>query len=224
MSNIVSDILSANKDNYESSMLSGIDSLSEIKPFVIHDDSEYMHMRDIQSALESLSVYTINNSLWDKHAAVSKVLKETHKHFVKYNKALLITDKDAKAAAKYLVWSYKYTSIKNELVVRYLAKKDLIRKQFVHGKHNLLVIGLHGKVADNSFSVDKNGREHRQYMTSNANFAIPIYADMDAEFFKDIPYLSENYTITDVGNRKGLLRPFSLNGREKDFILTSFSH
>jgi hypothetical protein len=212
-----------NDSSINAAMKAGLSNLSEIKPFPVNDITDYLNLRDMQSALECLNIYAARNQLGNEERAVSQILKEIHVLFTKHSSTLRIKDKDTKSAAKYLVWKNYYTSLDNGRVIEFVAEKGFIKKALnADGHQQLYVTGLHSKVCDNSFSVDAKGREHRQYMTSNANFAIGIASNMPSSFISEIEELPEFYTTSSIGQRKGLLRPLGMTYNDKQFITTTF--
>jgi hypothetical protein len=226
MSDIIKSILSKYDNNvhFNTAMDEGLNNLSEIKPFPVNDITDYLNLRDMQTALEYLHVYAANKKMGDEERASLQTLKAIHALFTKHSTRLRIKDKDTKSAAKYLVWKNLYTSLNNSRVIEYVADKGFIKKSLnSEGIQQLYVTGLHSKICDNSFTVDSRGREHRQYMTSNANFAIGIASDMPCSFLNDIEELSEFYTTSGFGQRKGLLRPIGMRSIDKHFITTTFT-
>ena len=145
----------------------------------------------------------------------------------RFSKSCQIKDHATRAAARYLLWGKYYAVINRNDVLRYLKKQGALRVQRTGEHTELYIIGLHGKVGNNVFSIDRRGREHRLYNETCSTMAFPCgYGDMPdkADFLDGIPVLETYRTTYTIADAKGCVRPIRLTRKERETILQLFTH
>jgi hypothetical protein len=105
----------------------------------------------------------------------------------------------------------------------------LLRKRLVDTKGEapfaFYVVGLRYKVATNTATVDKRGREHLNYVEPIGPQAIrvtqglPFSGDENYKFAASIPDLPSGWGLAHVGMCRGDVRTISLSASEKETVV-----
>ena len=212
-----------------------------IKKIDIESIEDYKEAYDFKKFLSSLFCYAFNSNS-DKYkqiGAIEAQLGQKIARFVK--KRFRIKDKVVKAAAKYAVtcWRCYYSTEDKEKIIKCLLENKLLYKKPYKTRngqieYDFLVTGLHYAVGDNTFSIGKDGKEYRNYVSVCVpqafylndrfhNFLVSKIKS-DPQFLDNIPLLPEYYTPTLVEpNLKDAARIY-LNREEKDIIWEHFCH
>lgn len=190
---IAAAVASADRDAYHRLILSNLAALE--RPQKIANEAEYAIARAVKTALCSVSCTTSNTShpddarVWAIESAWGKVLHA-------FNARALIQDSDTRLLANYLLWNRRLMSVSDRSLMELAAERGILRQR--EGK--VYVVGLYKKVGNNVFTVDSNGREHRQFMNSIGRQAFSIrwdcYQDAAKDLHPQIPPLPEDYEIT----------------------------
>lgn len=210
---------SADAASYHATHQAWIARLDEFEaPFPIKNEADYTKADAVRRMLSGLACYTFNTkhtedkrvwaleSLWG--AAVAK-----------YNRRLLLRNKDAKLVARYLLWTYRFPHIdpraafilaRRHGVLRVASRRDGTQP-------TLCVVGLERAVGDNVFTMDRFGRHHRRYGKTIGRQALTVVRPLpwegaDAEaFLESIPELDPSYHVTNIGDFKHAARGSSFS-------------
>lgn len=198
-----------------------LDSLESPAP--IKDEAQYETYRKLSSHLCSLEVMTFNQ----KHPLNDQV----HRLEVSYNQQLyrwmirtrLINEPRIKTLGKYLVMSRYFPRYNESIHLESVAQTLLNEKRLFQSKDRLVVAGFNYKLGDNTFSIDRQGREHRQYVRSAAPLALPVDFSKsklleDWRKEKMILGLPEEYRVAYVGSAKGCVRSPRFTQSDQEFM------
>lgn len=223
----------ASGDDYVKSRqeaLKRLDALEDAPP--IADEEQYRYARAVKSMLASLSCFTFNT----KHPEDERVWRlesEWGRELACYNRRFLLKDHEARAIARYLLWSRYWPGIDHRGLFDDAKRRGLLRKLRRQGRGDLdfalYVVGLEMKLGDNTFTVDRHGRHYRHYHRTCARQAFHVMQrldlaglESDATWFEDVPTLGEDWTETFLGDGKFVARPVHLTRRERTTILRLF--
>lgn len=181
-------------------MLSDLDRFET--PMAIKTEEDYARAYSVKSALCSLSCHTVNNNLpqndrvWLLESVWGKALK-------KYNDRHLLKDSDDVFVANYLLAKRYYTAIDRNALLALAKMRGFLRQ--ING--SLVVVGLSKKVGDNTFTIDRHGRHHRNFIRTIGRQYFRLSMQdviLDESFFNDIPHVEDNFRETYLGDGKGL--------------------
>jgi len=205
-----------------------------IKQINIETIEDYKKAMQLKSILTSTFCYAHNTNL-DKDtqkraSTLNDKLGEKILSFSKNHKK--IKDSKLRSVAKYLTtcWNKYYRYHEKEKIVRYAIKNDILRKH-IHedGTKSYHVIGLHYQVGDNTFSINSDGSESRNYIKDCSLQAFPVRSMFYETIEKiddktgQIPPLPDYYNITSVmSDRKGAARIY-LSQKDKKTIQNHFT-
>jgi len=192
---------------------------------VIKNFEDYKKCSELKAILSSLFCFSFNNKLpeFEKIAKIESSLGKKLLDFVKKN---TVKNSEIKTVVRYLLWGKYYSQQSFSKIYEVLKKHNLLRRQ----GDNLCVIGLHYKVGDNLFTVDYNGREHRQYVSwagfqafynKSGQFKQFI---IDTDKWNEIPELEDIYEITGLHDGKYAVRPIGLNKKERNLIQEKYTY
>lgn len=210
------------------SILRNFDKIFSQHP-VIRSEEDYLACSQAKSTLCSLSCYTANTNhpdndkVWDMEGVYGKAME-------KYNRKILIKDKEAKIRARYLIWNYSYQAADQDAVLRDAAADGILVKKTEAGiTTQLYVVGLCYKVGDNTFRVDSKGREHRRYVNTVGRQAILVnLSDVSSfvrnhpEIMDSIPELDDSYYTYSTGNGKNMIKEISFRHEEREYIIANY--
>jgi len=183
----------------------------------IKNETEYQEALLVKRLLCSLSCDCFNTM--DERGNAINAREDVYGNALeKFNRHLIIKDKEQRLTVKYLVWGYYLPSINYDQVILKAIKEGNIRKEITHnGGLALYVVGLKFKVGDNVFKKDRNNREHRLYVNTIGRQAIPInwnntnssdFYNKYADIINSVPDLDKDtFYVTYTGNRKGSVAP-----------------
>jgi hypothetical protein len=148
------------------------------------------------------------------------VIQRIERRLMGYINRTLIKDSKTSLLCRYAL-SDRYFSDENQAaLLQYLHARGVLLKQVNDdGKVGFYIRGLKSKVGDNTFSVDRLGREHRRYLEVTAPQLYPVqcrnntpYTLDSHDFISEVPTFDANdYYITGFGDHKGLSRRFPVD-------------
>ena len=211
-------------------VLDGIEKLYSDKP--IKSAAEEKQAKALQSYLTS-AYYTawsrqLGNGYKDR---LQSLLEPLQKRLISYTKRQLIKDPEISLMCRYLVASSYYPGCNQGKLLSLVNDRGyLLKKTHDNGAVSFFIRGLAAKVGDNTFSIDRRGREHRQYLTVTVPQAFPVYTNGETytmsshDFIKSVPELdSAYYHITSFGDRKGCARHFPVQWHKVPDLLRKLS-
>lgn len=180
-----------------------------VKRMKIKSEADFKRAHDIKGLLCSLSCYTFNNKLPEDERvwAVEAVLGKKMSLWVKSQ----LAEPDDNLLIRYILWSKRYLADsegRKKILDRLVEKGYIfIRPAGEYSQQEVVVTGIQCKVGDNMHTVDRNGREHRQFV----NVCVPQcfeLKDIDKEYLatKDLPILDKDLSMTDFRDGKGSAR------------------
>ena len=203
---------------------------------IVKTEEDYQKVMDAKRMFGYLTCFCFNTKN-ENQDEVSRLEGVYGNVLSRYNKRLRIKDKDTRTVAKYLAWTYFFTSAVNHVnVLKKAAELGVLKKESYTEKDgskgvNLYVFGLHYKVGDNVFKPDRLGREHRCYVDTIGRQASPVTVPKEElEKFKTeckdiiatIPELSECDYVTYVGDGKGCIRAIPFPNADREYIVSHF--
>jgi len=202
--------------------LTCIDKIEEVVTKIkIKTFEDYNKGMKIKGVISSLYCYAFNhnNNIWKKVGVVEDIIGKKIFNFAKRHK---IKDSKVKTVCRYILWKRYYYKQNLEKIYQFLLKNDVLRQNGC----SFYIIGLHGKVGNNVFTVDDRGREHRTYVESCAFQAMYINSSTFIEYLnnrkEEIPRLEDRYSGVIVQDGKHCIRPIRLKYKEKQFIREEF--
>lgn len=180
-------------------------------PAPIKDEAQYAKYRKLSSGLCSLEVATFNR----KHPLNDQVRRlegAYNKRLAQWmKKTRLIKDPFVKLLGKYLVMSKYFPTYDEARFLEPVADELLAKGWLFRSDDRVVVAGFEYKLGDNVFSVDRMGREHRQYVSSAAPLALPLDYSKSEKLASwiashEIPALPEEYKVAFVGDGKFCVR------------------
>lgn len=211
-------------ESYKEWMDFALDNLDDLeKAFKIQTEDDYVLANSIKGLLCSLSCTTFNTKHPDNDQ-VWRIESIYGSLMVGYNKKNLLKNRSDILVANYLIGKTTYVGINFNHVLNYAKERNFIRQS--NGR--LYVIGLLKKVGDNVFSIDRRGRQHRQYVDTIGRqyFAVPSCRyNPTKEFFDGIPMLDEKtyYEGFFADHKGGSKYPALCAFQDLNNILKSFS-
>ncbi|MEI8659345.1 hypothetical protein [Vibrio sp. Hal054] len=222
-------------DERYATLLNHLDSFSQAP--VIKSEQDYFTAQKAKKLLCALSVYTSNTKHPDNQRVwhLENVYGEAME---KYNRSILIKDKDTKLVARYLAWTRYFTTDVDHIKVLHTAadlgvlRKTVSKLDDGGERIRLFVVGLKHKVGDNTFTPDRLGREHRNYVETIGRQAIPVTVPTEAfiAFTQDkaalakIETLHDSYYVTNVCDRKGCIRAIPFGNQARLDVCARFGY
>jgi len=185
----------------------------------VETPEDYNRGMQLKGVLSSLYCYAFNtkNKSFDK---VAEIETRVGMKLAAYAKKQTVKG-DINLFARYMTWGKWYTG-DDELrkyMLRVLAKHGILFR----GEKHLFVGGLHRKVGDNVFTVDRMGRQHRTYRGSCALQAFPTSrrddVDLASKAGLNPPMMPDYFEPTYTGDWKGCARSFALSHDDRAKIL-----
>lgn len=216
-------------EDYVNSRSQALEQIDEIEHVVdnatIKTMEDYDRYCNIKSILSSLFCFTANNQMpiFDR---ICDIESKIGKKLVKFVKSQTIKDREIRTVARYVLWGAYYRSQNIEAIYDVLFENDLLRKQGA----SIFVRGLHYKVGDNTFTVDRMGRQHRNYVEWTALQAIFTVNNTLRDFILDnnkleeIPQLEDRYSSISVCDGKYCIRPIRLKYEERKLIMEKYTY
>lgn len=201
-------------EEYETRQQWMLNNLTRLNSIVeatnIKDEMSFDYARSIKTALCSLSCYTfntnhpLNDTVWDMEAVLGKKM---HKYVMKG-----LAPKDDNLRIRYLLWNKRYhgDELQRKAFIDHLLAKGyvFIRPSSQYHSFAFVVRGIYCKVGDNTFSVDRNGREHRQYKDVCMTQYFSFTWDQDIAYLKtlDVPMMEKSIETTGMYDGKNCAR------------------
>ncbi|MBT42577.1 MAG: hypothetical protein CMF12_08640 [Idiomarina sp.] len=211
-------------------VLEGIEKLYPNKP--IKTAPEEAQAKALQSYLTGAYCTAWNRHYKDAYKdKVQRLLEAIQKRLINYTKRQLIKDPETSLICRYLVASLYYPGCNQGKLLSIVNERGyLLKETHDNGGVSFFIRGLAAKVGDNTFSIDRRGREHRQYLTVTVPQAFPVYTNGETytmsshDFIKSVPELdSAYYHITSFGDRKGCARHFPVQWHKVPDLLRKLS-
>ena len=197
-------------------------------PNSIKTEESYRQAQAIKSLLSGLFCYAANTNN-PEFERVADAENRWGRMMAQYNRRCLIKDPKTRSLARYLLWNSYFLTVNLRVALEEAKRQGILRRgrdDQGQPQNTLLVVGLEMKVGDNVFTVDRRGREHRQYVKTIGRQAFSVsqkYREVVDETFMDsIPVVDETYRHTSIGDHKHGARPISLRYSERDSILQRF--
>lgn len=216
-------------EDYFNSRTQALEHIDEIENIVdnakIKTMEDYDRYSNIKSILSSLFCFTANNQMpiFDR---ICDIESKMGKKLLKFVKSQVVKDREIRAVIRYVLWGAYYRSQNIESIYNVLFENDLLRKQ----GSGIFVTGLHYKVGDNTFTVDRMDRQHRNYVEWTALQAICIKSNTLKDFILDnnkwdnIPQLEDRYSSIFVCDGKYCIRPIRLKYEERKLIMEKYTY
>ncbi len=196
--------------------LRGMADKLDVKTF-----DDYQEGMVLKSFLSSLYCYAFinNKDNWEEVGDIENIVGQK---LLKFVKKQVIKDSKVKTVCRYLLWGRYYYAQNNEKIYQFLNEHNVLRKS----GGSFFIIGFHCKVGDNTFTVDWNNRQHRNYVENCGFQAIYLKNSYFKKFLEgkryEIPVLEDFYEKTSVCDGKHCIRSIGLKHKEKTFILDEF--
>ena len=133
-----------------------------------------------------------------------------------------------RALARYMVSNKRFRDIPEHVCWMEARNAGLLRKRLVstegEGAFAFYVVGLRYKVATDSTTVDRRGRDHLNYVKPAGLQAIrvtqdlPFYGDDAHKFAASIPDLPSGWLLVHAGTCRGDVRTISLSDPETETV------
>lgn len=214
-------------DSYVETRENWLTKLDKIKKIAeeikVRTFEEYDKAMNLKKVIGSLFCYCFNNKK-DLYNEVGNTEDIVGRKLFNFVKRKVSKNPDVKAVCRYLLSMRYYPSQNEEKIFNFLLEHDVLRRE--KDRDTILVVGLHGKVGDNVFTMDNRGRHHRQYVESCALQAIYISNSRFRKYAEEhidlIPILDDRYTTVSARDGKHCIRPVRLRRREINFVYDEF--
>jgi len=207
--------------------LAALDSLEN--PRRPECEKDFLEIERIRRDLSSLDCFAFNTS-HPEQDRVTRLESEYCKLVSQYNKRRELPHGVDRSIGRYLLYGKRFNDIRTTTAWLEARDRGLLRKVVRpdDGRVVFYVVGLRCKLGDNVFTVDRRGREHRQYGRSVGRQAIaivqtlPFEADQRDAFAQTIPDLDPTFHEVSIGDYKGCIRPISMTRKEVNAIFSAF--
>lgn len=208
-------------------IINAIDNLYPDKP--IKTIEEYRLGRAMQSYINGMWCRASNAHVGRPFQdMITNTLNRIQKRLISYTKRQQIKDKEIGLLARYACATQYYPAANIEVILKKLHEGGVLLKEAQHdGTLRFYVRGLRAKVGDNTFSIDRLGREHRQYVevTVPQAFPVSLYGQLqpmagDDKWYQSVPEMNDrDYHVTGFGDRKGSARAFPVQWHDVPTLL-----
>lgn len=197
----------------------------------IKTDADLASAKALQSYLTGLEC-TAYNSGFDSafKERLFNVKTRVQKRLISYTKRQLINDPKLSLLCRYALSDTYFTGCDHAKLMSIIhSAGHLMKATTKNGQVRFYIRGLKAKVGDNTFSIDRRGRDHRQYLNVTVPQAFPVYPSgttytLDSHaFIKSVPdFETDKYYLTSFGDGKGLARHFPVKWHEVQELLHEF--
>lgn len=197
-------------------------------PAPCENQADYDRCYERRDMLANFS-YSSDKRAEAKRSEIDVLLGAYEKALVLYNRRFLLKDGIARLIAKYMAWTKYFTAIDSKVAFKEAKDHDVLRKTVdENGVICLYVVGLNFDVGDNTFTVDRRGRQHRQRNKTIGRQAIyvsnkyPFENDELKQFVADIPTLDPTFKEAVVGSGKNAIPGIAMPGKDRTTLYEYF--
>lgn len=182
----------------------------------------------IESFLNGLLV-TASNRSYDVTltSKAQELMTRVQRRLIGYTNRQIIRDPKLSLLCRYALSDTYFTQCDHARLMSIINDAGYLMKRVTQeGAVRFYIRGLKAKVGDNTFSIDRRGRDHRQYLNVTVEQAFPVYPSRTAytldshPFIKSVPdFDTDKYYLTAFGDGKGLARHFPVKWQEAQTLL-----
>lgn len=202
-------------------------------PPAIETEAEYtLAILRRRAASRALHPVAHPSGLAPDEATLYATIRAIEQRLIAYNAHHELPVGPARLIARYMIYGRTFNQLDSRIAWMEALDAGILRKAEIPGEpgaYSYFVIGLRYKVGDNTFTTDKRGRDHRQFVETLGRQAIfveksfPFSGDSAVEFASRIPDLSEHWHPTEIANAKGGIRPIAITSADLQSIYNLLS-